>query len=121
MGMMQEFKEFAVQGNAMDLAVGVIIGAAFGKIVNSIVNDIVMPPIGLLLGGVDFKGLYLPLDGKTYENVDAALKAKAPVIAYGNFLQNTVEFLILAFVIFMMVRSLNKLRPGSANQEKAGG
>ncbi|MFN0104104.1 MAG: large conductance mechanosensitive channel protein MscL [Bryobacteraceae bacterium] len=119
--MMQEFKQFAVSGNVMDLAVGVIIGAAFGKIVNSLANDIIMPPIGLLLGGVDFKGMFAPLDGKTYENLEAAVKAKAPVIAYGAFIQNVVEFVILAFVIFLMVRAMNRMRPGAANIEKAGG
>ena len=121
MGMMEEFKQFAVSGNVMDLAVGVIIGAAFGKIVNSLANDIIMPPIGLLMGGVDFKGMYMPLDGKVYETIDAAIKAKAPIIAYGAFIQNVVEFVILAFVIFMMVRAMNKARPGSAAVEKAGG
>ena len=121
MGMMEEFKQFAISGNVMDLAVGVIIGAAFGKIVNSLVNDIIMPPIGLLLGGVDFKGMYTPLDGKVYENMEAAVKAKAPVIAYGQFIQNVVEFVILAFVIFMIVRAMNRMRPGAANIEKAGG
>ena len=121
MGMMQEFKEFAVSGNVMDLAVGVIIGAAFGKIVNSLANDIIMPPIGLLLGGIDFKGMYAPLDGKVYENMDAAVKAKAPIIAYGQFIQNVVEFVILAFVIFMMVRAMNRMRSGMVNDKKAGG
>jgi len=121
MGMMEEFKQFAVSGNVMDLAVGVIIGAAFGKIVNSLANDIIMPPIGLMLGGVDFKSMFTPLDGKTYENLEAAVKAKAPVIAYGQFIQNVVEFFILAFVIFLMVRAMNKMRPGAANATKAGG
>jgi large conductance mechanosensitive channel len=121
MGMMEEFKQFAVSGNVMDLAVGVIIGGAFGKIVNSLANDVIMPPIGLLLGGVDFKGMYAALDGKTYENLEAAVKAKAPVIAYGMFIQNVVEFVILAFVIFMMVRAMNKMRPGVASDKKAGG
>lgn len=121
MGMMEEFKQFAISGNVMDLAVGVIIGAAFGKIVNSLANDIIMPPIGLVLGGVDFKGMYLPLDGKAYENMEAAVKAKAPIIAYGQFIQNVVEFTILAFVIFLMVRAMNKMRPGLASDKKAGG
>lgn len=121
MGMIEEFKQFAISGNVMDLAVGVIIGAAFGKIVNSLANDIIMPPIGMLLGGVAFKGMYFPLDGKVYENLEAAMKEKAPVIAYGNFIQNVVEFTILAFVIFMMVRAMNKMRPGAASVEKAGG
>jgi len=121
MGMVDEFKQFAVSGNVMDLAVGVIIGGAFGKIVNSLVNDIVMPPIGLLTGGVDFKNLYVALDGKTYENLEAAAKAKAPVLAYGNFIQTTFEFLVLAWAIFMMVKMMNKARPNSANAAKAGG
>jgi len=121
MGMMDEFKQFAVSGNVMDLAVGVIIGGAFGKIVNSLANDIIMPPIGLLLGGVDFKGMYAALDGKVYENMEAAVKAKAPIIAYGLFIQNVVEFVILAFVIFMMVRAMNKMRSGMASADKAGG
>jgi large conductance mechanosensitive channel len=121
MGMMEEFKQFAVSGNVMDLAVGVIIGGAFGKIVNSLANDVIMPPIGMLLGGVDFKGMYKALDGKTYETLEAAVKAKAPVIAYGMFIQNVVEFAILAFIIFMMVRAMNKMRPGAANPTKAGG
>ena len=116
MGMMEEFKQFAISGNVMDLAVGVIIGGAFGKIVNSLANDIIMPPIGLLLGGVDFKGMYLALDGKAYENIEAATKAKAPILAYGMFIQNVVEFIILAFIIFMMVRAMNRMRPGTAKQ-----
>lgn len=121
MGMIDEFKQFAISGNVMDLAVGVIIGGAFGKIVNSLANDVIMPPIGLILGGIDFKGMFVPLDGKTYENLDAAVKAKAPVLAYGAFIQNVVEFLILAWIIFLMVRMMNRMRPGAANAEKAGG
>jgi large conductance mechanosensitive channel len=121
MGMLGEFRQFAVSGNVMDLAVGVIIGAAFGKIVNSLANDIIMPPIGLLLGGIDFKQMYASLDGKVYENMEAAVKAKAPIMAYGQFIQNVVEFLILAFIIFLMVRTMNKMRPGLANPNKAGG
>lgn len=119
MGMIDEFKQFAISGNVMDLAVGVIIGAAFSKIVNSLANDIIMPPIGFLLGGVDFKGMYLPLDGGTYANLEAAVAAKAPVIAYGRFIQNVVEFAILAFVIFMMVRAMNRMRPGIAKDGTA--
>ncbi|MBM3786058.1 MAG: large conductance mechanosensitive channel protein MscL [Acidobacteria bacterium] len=121
MGMVDEFKQFAVSGNVMDLAVGVIIGGAFGKIVNSFVNDIIMPPLGLLTGGIDFKGLFLALDGKVYENLDAAAKVKAPILAYGNFIQTTIEFLVLAWAIFLMVKAMNRARPGSANQAKAGG
>jgi large conductance mechanosensitive channel len=121
MGMMEEFKQFAVSGNVMDLAVGVIIGGAFGKIVNSLANDVIMPPIGLVLGGVDFKAMYYALDGKAYESMEAAVKAKAPMIAYGMFIQNVVEFVILAFIIFLMVRAMNKMRPGAASETKAGG
>lgn len=121
MGMVDEFKQFAISGNVMDLAVGVIIGGAFGKIVNSLVNDIIMPPIGMILGGVDFKGLFVVLNGQTFANLEEALKAKAPVLAYGNFIQTVLEFLILAWVIFLMVRMMNRMRPGVANATKAGG
>ena len=109
MGMMQEFKEFALKGNVVDMAVGVIIGAAFGKIVSSLVADVLMPPIGLLLGGTNFSQLYLNLGSKTFESLDAANKAGAPVIRYGAFLQAVIDFLIVAFVIFMVIRQMNRL------------
>lgn len=104
----QEFKEFIAQGNVMDMAIGVIIGGAFGKIVASLVDDVIMPVIGLIIGGVDFTNLYVPLDGKTYPNITAAKEATG-VIAYGSFIQNVVNFLIIAFVIFMTVKKVSAL------------
>src|SRR5215467_1141532 len=99
--MLKEFKEFMMRGNVLDLAVAVIIGAAFGAIVTSMVNDIVMPPIGLLLGHVDVKDLFLSLNGQQYPTLAAAKTAAAPVIPYGQFLNTVINFLIVAFVIFM--------------------
>ena len=107
MGMMQEFKEFAMKGNVVDLAVGVIIGAAFGKIVTSLVNDVIMPPIGMLMGGVDFKNLAIVLKGD--KDVAAAIAAGDPVMRYGAFIQSVVDFLIVAFCIFIMVKQVNRL------------
>jgi len=108
MGMMQEFKEFAMKGNVVDLAVGVIIGAAFGKIVASLVNDVIMPPIGLALGGVDFKNLYVALKGGPFANLDEAIKSGMPLIRYGNFLQSVLDFLIVAICIFVIVKQVNR-------------
>lgn len=108
--MLQEFKTFIMKGNVLDLAVAVIIGAAFGAIVTSAVNDVVMPPIGLLLGNVDFKDLFISLSGQSYPTLAAAKAAAAPVIAYGQFLNTVINFLIIAFVIFMVVRAANKLQ-----------
>jgi len=108
--MLNDFKAFIMRGNVLDLAVAVIIGAAFGAIVTSAVNDIVMPPIGLILGKVDFKDLFLSLNGQSYPTLAAAKAAAAPVIAYGQFLNTVVNFLIIAFVIFMVVRAANKLQ-----------
>jgi large conductance mechanosensitive channel len=110
MGMMQEFKEFAIKGNAMDLAIGVIIGAAFGKIVTSLTNDILMPPIGMLLGGVDFTSLFISLSGQSYPTLAAAQEAGAPTINYGVFIQACLDFLIIAFAIFIVVKQINRLR-----------
>ncbi len=113
MSMMSEFKEFAVKGNVMDLAVGVIIGGAFGKIVDSLVNDLIMPLVSFILGGkVDFTKLFLVLgDNPTGLNtLDARKKADIPVFAYGNFLTILINFIILAFVIFMLVKGMNRLR-----------
>jgi large conductance mechanosensitive channel len=110
MSVLKEFREFASRGNVVDLAVGVIIGAAFGKIVTSAVNDLVMPPIGLALGRVDFSNLFIALDGSTHASLKAAKDAAAPVIAYGQFINTIVEFLIVAAVIFLMVRQLNRLK-----------
>ncbi|MBI3878221.1 MAG: large-conductance mechanosensitive channel protein MscL [Verrucomicrobia bacterium] len=107
--MWKEFRAFATRGNVVDMAVGVIIGAAFGKIVTSLVNDLLMPPLGMVLGKMDFKALYVALDGKTYENLDAAKKANAPLLAYGSFLQTVFDFVLVAFVIFIVVKQMNKL------------
>ena len=109
MGMLKEFKEFAVRGNVIDLAVGVIIGGAFGKIVSSFVNDVVMPPIGLLLGGVDFKELKMPLRDAEV-NAAGEVVAEAVTINYGMFIQNVVDFTIVAFVIFLAIKGINSLK-----------
>jgi len=108
--MLKEFKAFINQGNAIDLAVGVIIGAAFGKIVDSLVNDIIMPVISLLTGGVDFSQRYLPLKGQDPSLALAEAKKVGAVLAYGNFIQVVFNFLIIAFVIFLVVRQMNRLR-----------
>ena len=113
MGMVTEFKEFAVKGNVIDLAVGVIIGAAFSKIVDSVVGDLIMPMVGALFGKVDFSNLFVVLasvPGGTAITLDALKKAGIPVLAYGNFLTVVVNFLILAFIIFLMVKQINRLR-----------
>jgi large conductance mechanosensitive channel len=107
--MLKEFKEFAMRGNVVDLAVGVIIGAAFGKIVSSLVEDVLMPPIGRLLGHVDFSGLFLALDGKHYDTLALAKAAAAPTINYGIFLNTIINFLIVAFVVFLVVQQMNRL------------
>ncbi len=111
--MFSEFKKFVLRGNVMDLAVGVIIGAAFGKIVDSLVNDLIMPIIGVF-GKADFSSLFIPLDGKVYATLADAKKAAAPVLAYGSFINAVVNFLILAFIIFMIIRAVNKLMPAPA-------
>jgi large conductance mechanosensitive channel len=107
--MLKEFKEFALRGNVLDLAIAVIIGAAFGVIVNSAVNDILMPPIGMAVGKIDFKDLFVSLDGRTFESLAKAKEAGAPVIAYGQFLNNVINFLIIAFVVFLIVKQVNRL------------
>lgn len=117
--MWKEFKAFVNQGNALDLAVGVVIGAAFGKIVNSLVNDIIMPLVGLLTGGVDFANRFIVLSGQDYATLDAAKAAKAPVLAYGVFINAVVEFLIVAFSIFLVVRQMNKWRGTAPPPAKA--
>ncbi|MFT3890608.1 MAG: large conductance mechanosensitive channel protein MscL [Anaerolineales bacterium] len=108
--MLKEFRDFAMRGNVVDLAVGVIIGGAFGKIVTSFVNDILMPPIGLLLGGVNFADLFIPLDGNQYPSVEAAKAAGAATVNYGLFINNVIDFIIVAFVIFLLVRAINRMR-----------
>ena len=108
--MWKEFKQFATRGNVIDLAVAVIVGAAFSPIVNSLVNDIIMPPIGLVLKHVDFKDLFISLSGQDYPSLAAAKTTGAPVIAYGNFLNTVINFLIIAFVIFLLVREINRFQ-----------
>jgi len=106
--MLKEFKAFAMRGNVLDMAVGILIGAAFGRIITSLVNDMLMPPIGLLLGKVDFSGLFLSLSGKSYTTLADAKAAGAATINYGLFLNTVIDFLIVAFVIFLLVRQINR-------------
>jgi large conductance mechanosensitive channel len=110
MSILSEFKEFAVKGNVVDLAVGVIIGGAFGKIVDSLVKDVVMPIVGLFFGGLDFKGLFVNLGKGTFGSLAEAEKAGAAVLKYGNFLQTVVDFGIIAFVIFVFVKQMNRIK-----------
>ena len=127
--MLKEFRDFAMRGNVLDMAIGVIIGGAFGKIVSSLVSDVMMPPIGLLLGGVDFTGLFLNLSGTAQPSLAAAKAAGAPTLNYGVFLQTVFDFIIVAFVIFLLVKQMNRLKkeappapppppPGPTNEEK---
>jgi large conductance mechanosensitive channel len=108
--MWKEFKEFAMRGNVLDMAVGIIIGAAFGKIITSFVNDVLMPPIGLLFGKVDFSKLFISLSSQSFATLEEAKKAGVVTINYGSFLNTVIDFLIVAFVIFMMIRQINKLK-----------
>lgn len=108
--MFKEFKEFAVRGNVIDLAVGVIIGAAFGKIVTSLVDDILMPPLGMLIGRVDFANLFINLSGGSYQTLEQAKEAGAATINYGLFLNNLLSFLLVVFAVFLLVRWINRLR-----------
>jgi len=108
--MLKEFKAFAMRGNVLDMAIGIIIGVAFGKIVTSFVNDVVMPPIGLLLGKVDFSNLFIDLSGKSYATLAEAKAAGAATVKYGVFLNTVVDFIIVAFVIFMLVRQINRMK-----------
>ena len=127
--MLKEFKDFAMKGNVLDMAIGVIIGGAFGKIVSSLVNDVLMPPIGLLMGKVDFSSLFINLSDTSYPSLVAAKAAGAPTLNYGVFLQSLFDFLIIAFVIFMLVKQVNRFKrettpppppppPGPTNEEK---
>ena len=109
MGIVSEFKEFAMRGSVVDLAIGIIIGVAFGNIVTSLVNDVIMPPIGLLLGKVNFSDLYVDLSGKGYASLAAAKAAGAPVIAYGAFINTIINFIIIALVVFLLVRMLTHM------------
>ena len=108
--MLKEFKDFAMRGNVVDMAVGIIIGAAFGRIVSSLVNDVIMPPIGLLMGNLDFSNLYINLTGGDYTSLAAAEEAGAPLIKYGLFINQVLDFVIVAFAIFLVIRAMNKLK-----------
>jgi large conductance mechanosensitive channel len=108
--MLKEFKEFALRGNVMDMAVGVIIGAAFSTIVKSLVDDIIMPPIGVVTGGVDFSSIFIALNGEHYDLLAAAPQAGAPTMNIGLFINNVISFLIVAFVLFMAIKAMNQLR-----------
>jgi large conductance mechanosensitive channel len=124
--MVKEFREFIMRGNVVDLAVGIIIGGAFGKIVTSVVNDIIMPPIGLLLGKVDFSNLFINLGDGDYATLAAAQEAGAPVVRYGMFINTLLDFLIVGFAIFLLVRAINRMKkaepppppPGPSAEEK---
>jgi large conductance mechanosensitive channel len=124
--MLKEFKDFAMKGNVLDMAIGVIMGAAFGKIVSSLVSDVLMPPIGLLMGKVDFSSLFLNLSGTPQPSLTAAKAAGAPTLNYGVFLQSVFDFIIIAFVIFMLVKQFNRFKKeappappaGPTNEEK---
>lgn len=117
--MLKEFREFALRGSVVDLAVGVIIGGAFGAIVGSLVNDVLMPPIGLVLGGVDFANLFIALDGGDYASLAAATEAGAATIRYGVFINSIINFLIIAFVLFLVIKGMNQLKRKEAAPEPA--
>ncbi|MDD2337452.1 MAG: large-conductance mechanosensitive channel protein MscL [Geobacteraceae bacterium] len=108
--MLREFKEFVMRGNVVDMAVGIIIGVAFGKIVSSFVNDILMPPIGLILGKVDFSNLFIDLSGNNFLTLDAAKKAGAATINYGLFFNTILDFIIVALAVFLMIRQINRMK-----------
>lgn len=110
MSIYREFREFIARGNVFDLAVGIVIGGAFGTVVKSFVDDVLMPPLGLLMGGVDFENLFVSLSGRHYPSLAAARAAGAPTVNYGIFINNVVSFLIVAFAVFLLVRSYNRLR-----------
>lgn len=108
--MLKEFKAFAMRGNVVDMAVGIIIGAAFGRIVSSLVNDVIMPPIGMLMGNLDFSNLFVNLGGEDFASLAAAEEAGAPIIKYGLFINNVLDFVIVAFAIFLVIRAMNNLK-----------
>ncbi len=108
--MLEEFKKFLIKGNMVDMAVGFIFGGAFATVIKSLVSNVIMPPVGLLLGGVDFAQLFITLDGKEYATMEALDKAGAPAIKYGQFINDSISFIILGFVMFMMVKAYNKLK-----------
>ncbi len=117
MGFIGEFKEFAVKGNVIDMAVGIIIGAAFGSIVNSLVKDVIMPPIGMLLGGINFADMFVALDGKTYATLAEAQAAAAPTINYGLFINSIISFIIVALAIFVLIKQINAMKKQPASPE----
>jgi large conductance mechanosensitive channel len=108
--MLREFREFAMRGNLLDMAIGIVIGAAFGRIISSLVNDVIMPPIGLVLGGFDFANLFIALRGGPFASVAAAKAAGAPTINYGVFINTIVDFIIVAFAVFLLIRGINRMR-----------
>ena len=108
--MLNEFKEFALRGNVVDMAVGIVIGAAFSTIVKSLVDDIIMPPIGRVTGGIDFSNIFIPLNGQHYDSLAQARQAGAPTMNIGVFINNVISFLIVAFVLFMIIKAMNQLR-----------
>src|SRR5262247_4406289 len=112
--MLKEFKEFVLKGNVLDMAIGIIIGAAFGKIVSSLVSDVLMPPLGLVMGKVDFSSLFLNLSGTPQPSLSAAKAAGAPTVNYGVFLQTVLDFIIIAFAIFLLVKQVNRLKKPDA-------
>jgi large conductance mechanosensitive channel len=124
--MLKEFRDFAMRGNVLDMAIGVIVGGAFGKIISSLVSDVLMPPIGLMMGKVDFSSLFINLSGTPQPSLTAAKAAGAPTINYGVFLQATFDFIIIAFVIFMLIKQVNRFKEetppappaGPTNEEK---
>jgi large conductance mechanosensitive channel len=116
---LREFREFAVKGNVVDLAVGVMMGIAFGKVVSSLVDDVIMPPIGLLLGQVDFSNLFINLSGEEFSSLAAARAAGAPVIAYGSFINTVINFVIVAFAVFLLVKQINRLKRFAGVEEAA--
>ena len=118
--MLKEFRDFAMRGNVLDMAIGVIIGGAFGKIVSSLVSDVLMPPIGLLLGKVDFSSLFLNMSGTPQPSLAAAKAAGAPTLNYGVFLQSVFDFIIIAFVIFMLVKQVNRFKKEAPPARPAG-
>jgi large conductance mechanosensitive channel len=116
MSIISEFKDFAMRGSVVDLAIGIIIGVAFGQIITSFVNDVIMPPIGLLLGHMNFSDLFIDLSGKGYSSLAAAKAAGAPVVAYGAFINTVINFIIIAFVVFLIVRMINNMAKKEAKE-----
>ncbi len=114
----KEFREFALRGNVLDLAIGVVIGGAFSKIVNSAVNDVIMPVIGLITGKIDFTNLFLSFNGKTYKTLADAKTAGVATLNYGSFLTSIVDFILIAFAIFIFIKTINRIRPKAAEEQK---